>query len=349
MREAEVGLFVVDEAHCVSRGVMISARLLRLADAARKLDASALIAPPPPQRAGGSGRGAAPALLRTRCGWPRGFDRPNITSRWRGRQATRRAGGWRSLGGRGRSPAIAYAGTRAGSEELASDLTAALGEEAVAYHAGLRPRAVVPGQRRFLADDVRVICANNAFGMAGTRPTSAPSCRSVPSSLEAYYQEPGEPVATVAPAGRCFSRRTGTSACTSLHQREDSTRPAGLVGGPIIAAADGDDRYFSSTLGTRPGPAWGRGPPQGADRPPHPRRSAHAVAIGAGPDRRAVAGRFDGRAAALCRPSIEEAARARWRQYREIWACVEEGSCRRTAISGTSEIRRRRRRRARFL
>ena len=52
------------------------------------------------------------------------------------------------------------------------------------------------------------------------------------------------------------------------------------------------------------------------------------------PDRIAgrVAGRFDGRAAALCRTSIEEAARARWRQYREIWAYVEEGSCRRAAI-----------------
>ena len=35
-------------------------------------------------------------------------------------------------------------------------------------------------------------------------------------------------------------------------------------------------------------------------------------------------GRFDRRAAALCRSSIEEGARARWRQYREIWAYVEE-------------------------
>jgi ATP-dependent DNA helicase RecQ len=41
---------------------------------------------------------------------------------------------------------------------------------------------------------------------------------------------------------------------------------------------------------------------------------------------------FDGRAAALCRTSIEEGARARWRQYRQIWAYVEESACRRTAI-----------------
>jgi ATP-dependent DNA helicase RecQ len=52
------------------------------------------------------------------------------------------------------------------------------------------------------------------------------------------------------------------------------------------------------------------------------------------PDRVAgrVLGRFDGRAAALCRTSIEEGARARWRQYREIWAYVEQDQCRREAI-----------------
>ena len=39
-----------------------------------------------------------------------------------------------------------------------------------------------------------------------------------------------------------------------------------------------------------------------------------------------MTGRFDGRAAALCRTSIEDAASARWRQYREIWAYVEEST-----------------------
>jgi ATP-dependent DNA helicase RecQ len=52
------------------------------------------------------------------------------------------------------------------------------------------------------------------------------------------------------------------------------------------------------------------------------------------PDRVAgrVLGAFDGRAAALCRSSVEEGGKARWRQYREIWAYVEEGGCRRAAI-----------------
>jgi ATP-dependent DNA helicase RecQ len=49
-----------------------------------------------------------------------------------------------------------------------------------------------------------------------------------------------------------------------------------------------------------------------------------------------VAGRivaaFDGRAAALCRSSVGEAGKVRWRQYREIWAYVESDSCRRRTI-----------------
>jgi ATP-dependent DNA helicase RecQ len=52
------------------------------------------------------------------------------------------------------------------------------------------------------------------------------------------------------------------------------------------------------------------------------------------PDR--LAGRvrapYDRRADMLCRASVEEGARARWRQYREIWAYVEGDACRRREI-----------------
>jgi ATP-dependent DNA helicase RecQ len=34
----------------------------------------------------------------------------------------------------------------------------------------------------------------------------------------------------------------------------------------------------------------------------------------------------------MCRTSVDEGAKARWRQYREIWAYVELDSCRRRAI-----------------
>jgi ATP-dependent DNA helicase RecQ len=45
-----------------------------------------------------------------------------------------------------------------------------------------------------------------------------------------------------------------------------------------------------------------------------------------------IASPFNVRADARCRSSMGEAARARWRQYREIWAYVENESCRRLAI-----------------
>jgi ATP-dependent DNA helicase RecQ len=41
---------------------------------------------------------------------------------------------------------------------------------------------------------------------------------------------------------------------------------------------------------------------------------------------------FDGRAQAACRSSAGEAQRARWRQYRSVWAFVEGGACRRETI-----------------
>jgi ATP-dependent DNA helicase RecQ len=41
---------------------------------------------------------------------------------------------------------------------------------------------------------------------------------------------------------------------------------------------------------------------------------------------------FDGRARAACRSSAGDAQRARWRQYRSIWAFVEGDACRRETI-----------------
>jgi ATP-dependent DNA helicase RecQ len=45
-----------------------------------------------------------------------------------------------------------------------------------------------------------------------------------------------------------------------------------------------------------------------------------------------VTGAWDGRALALCRSAAQEGTRARWRQYRAVWAWVEERRCRREGI-----------------
>ena len=45
-----------------------------------------------------------------------------------------------------------------------------------------------------------------------------------------------------------------------------------------------------------------------------------------------MAGEWDGRALAVCRTSAREGTKARWRQYRSVWAWVEGSSCRRLGI-----------------
>src|SRR3954469_4151587 len=153
MGQARIGLFVVDEAHCVSQwGHDFRPDYFRLADAARSLDARALIA----STATATPRVARDVEQRLRLREPllvaTGFDRPNIAF-----AVARPAGHEKrvliaeALREPDALPAIVYAGTRAGADELAGELTAALGEEAVAYHAGLDRELRASVQRRFLA------------------------------------------------------------------------------------------------------------------------------------------------------------------------------------------------------
>jgi ATP-dependent DNA helicase RecQ len=337
MRAADVGLFVVDEAHCVSQwGHDFRPDYFRLADAARMLDASAIVA----STATATPRVASDVVrrlgLRDALRVSTGFDRPNISF------AVARPGGHEkramlaeALRGEDVLPAIVYAGTRAGAEEIASDLTAALGEEAVAYHAGLHRDRRAEVQRRFLADDARVICATNAFGMGVDKPNVRTVVHaSVPASLEAYYQEAGRAGRDGAPARALLLAENRDKALHVHFIKREEVDPGlpGWLADRLIAAADGDDRYSLDAAalmrdlrgdGERLRALIG-----------HLTRAGVIAPSPSAPDCVAgrITGRFDGRAAALCRTSIEEGARSRWRQYREIWAYVEEEACRRRAI-----------------
>jgi ATP-dependent DNA helicase RecQ len=337
MRDAPIGLFVVDEAHCVSQwGHDFRPDYFRLADAARYLGAGSIVA----STATATARVALDIARRLGLDDPvkvsTGFDRPNISfavARPAGHE--KRALIAQVLAQPDALPAIVYAGTRAGTEEIAEALTDALGEPALAYHAGLDRETRATVQRRFLADDARVIVATNAFGMGVDKPNVRTVVHaSVPSSLEAYYQEAGRGGRDGLPA-RALLLAENRDKALHVHfiKREevDERLPAALYERLRAAAGEGG-RYAvdaSSLVG-----AVGGMPDRLRAVLGHLTRAGAISPSPSAPDR--VAGKilapYERLVAAQCRRSVEEGARARWRQYREIWAYVESDSCRRTTI-----------------
>jgi ATP-dependent DNA helicase RecQ len=337
LAEAEVGLFVVDEAHCVSQwGHDFRPDYFRLADAARFLGARAIFA----STATATPQVATDIATRLRLRDPvkvtTGFDRPNLSfavvpCRTAADKHRRLVA---ALTEPDALPAIVYAGTRAGCESMARDLEVALGEEVIAYHAGLGRDQRAAAQRRFMADEARVVVATNAFGMGVDKANVRTVAHaSVPGSVEAFYQEAGRAGRDGAPA-RCLllaeQRDKGLHVFFIERAAVDQAMFGRVVAALELRAAG--DRY---DLGDHDLAAL-----TGADVEQLRALIGHLARAGvlqpapASPDR--IRGRLlaplDGEALSRCRTSAGDAQRARWRQYRSVWAFVEGDTCRRTAI-----------------
>jgi ATP-dependent DNA helicase RecQ len=334
---ARIGLFVVDEAHCVSQwGHDFRPDYFRLADAARALGARSLVASTATATPGVAQDVARRLNLNEPLRVSTGFDRPNIAftvSRPAGHE--KRGLIAAALREPDALPAIVYAGTRAGAEQLADELGEELDVAARAYHAGLERDRRAEVQRAFLADEVPLIVATNAFGMGVDKPNVRSVIHaSVPASLEAYYQEAGRAGRDGRPARALLVAENRDKALHVHFIKSDEIEDGlpGWLADRFAAAADGEGRY-SLDAGELARDLGG-----GRDRVRslvgHLTRAGVLQPSPSVPDR--VVGRmtgpFDKRAELRCRASIEEAARARWRQYREIWAYVENDSCRREAI-----------------
>jgi ATP-dependent DNA helicase RecQ len=190
LERANVCLFAIDEAHCVSEwghDFRPDYRLLRpLLDAFPSVPRLALTAT--------ADHHTREDIL-VQLGIAReglivsGFDRPNIRYAVQprdgiGRQLT-------DVLAANSGPGIVYAPTRAQTERLAESL-GAKGRPVLPYHAGLEPRQRADNQAAFIASEEMVMVATVAFGMGIDKPDVRFVVHAgLPKSIEAYYQESG--------------------------------------------------------------------------------------------------------------------------------------------------------------
>ena len=191
LSNARIGLFAIDEAHCVSEwghDFRPDYRLLRpLLDAFPQVPRLALTA---------TADHHTRADILAQLGIPddgliiAGFDRPNIRYTIRPRDNAGRQ--LKAVLDENPGPGIIYAPTRARVEQLAESLAAATGRRVLPYHAGLPPEVRARNQAAFVASEDMVMVATVAFGMGIDKPdVRFVAHAGIPKSIEGYYQETG--------------------------------------------------------------------------------------------------------------------------------------------------------------
>jgi ATP-dependent DNA helicase RecQ len=336
LREAPLGLFVVDEAHCVSQwGHDFRPDYFRLADAARWLGARAIVA----STATATPEVAKDIVVRLGLRDPvrvaTGFDRPNLTFTVArcGSRADKHRRLVAALADPAARPAIVYAGTRANCVRTAEALRSELGCTALAYHAGLERGARAEVQRRFMEDEAEIVVATNAFGMGIDKADVRTVVHeSVPSSLEAYYQEAGRAGRDGLPAQALLLAEGRDKGLHVFFIQRAEVEPDLIERvAERLAFSAMDGRYDVGVAELA------------ADEDEIDRVRAvvgHLVSGGVVQPTPAPMDRLRGRvlkpldraARAAARTSAGEGSRVRWRQYRSIWAFVEGSECRRAAI-----------------
>ena len=335
-----IGLFVVDEAHCVSQwGHDFRPDYFRLADAARYLRARAIVA----LTATATPQVARDVVARLRLEDPvqvtTGFDRPNLSfavvpCRTKVDKHRRIAA---ALGEPGVLPAIVYAGTRNGCEELARILERELDEPVLAYHAGLDRDRRAAVQRTFMGGEARVVVATNAFGMGVDKADVRTVCHeTVPQSVEAYYQEAGRAGRDGAPA-RCllFAESRDKGLHVFFIQRSEVEDAAfAAVARRLHREAEEHGRYDVELRELAALTGRGGDSDQARAIVGHLARAGMLRPAPSPPDRAVgrIVGAWDRAALRACRESAGDATRVRWRQYRAIWAFVEQRACRRRTL-----------------
>ena len=197
LAQRRVGLFAVDEAHCVSEwGHDFRPDYLRLGGVIDRLGSPTVMActaTATEQVAEEIGVRLGlrdPHVLRS------GFDRPNlsfdvIALEGTGSKARKHMLLSLALSDGSSRPAIVYCGTRREVEEVSERLRSE-GLLAVGYHAGMPADERASAQHRFMEGDAEIVVATNAFGMGVDKADVRTVVHwAIPKSVEAYYQEVG--------------------------------------------------------------------------------------------------------------------------------------------------------------
>ena len=193
IKETSPSLFVIDEAHCVSEwGHDFRPDYLQLGGVVEALGhpvtlaltatASPLVRKEIVERLGMDD----PAEI------VKGFNRPNIyLSACCCHEEKEKLNHLLEAVASAELPGIVYVATRKAAEEIAEKLCES-GQQAAAYHAGMKASDRTAVQTQFIEDKIDIIVATNAFGMGIDKPNVRFVFHyHIPGAIDAYYQEIG--------------------------------------------------------------------------------------------------------------------------------------------------------------
>ena len=195
LREAEVSLLAVDEAHCVSAwGHDFRPDYLAIAEARRAMGDPTCVALTATATPRVQADIAAQLALREPASLVTGFNRPNLRFEVRStatKKQKRRVLA-QFLAEHEGEAGLVYVSTRKDAESVAQLIRDEVGRPCEAYHAGLPDAERSHVQDQFVSGRLATVVATNAFGMGVDRADVRFVAHwSIPSNLEAYYQEAG--------------------------------------------------------------------------------------------------------------------------------------------------------------